>query len=332
MEITEAESFFIDRIKDQRFKVSILTIRQAICSIWSQDAPRIVKDYTDHGVDHCMRIIKKLKEILSLQDKAFLKEEEIYLLLASIYLHDIGMQCDISKYSAIKDTAEEKFGAEFKIEFDSKTANDYSKEEQQEIRKNHQYLTAAWIDFAYLNNKTVIAKAVETVDRNLIKDLIDICKFHSKLPITDCPERFSISGSGRKQLVASLLRFGDELDIDKNRVNFDTIDTFGYDESNSAFWWLHDHIHITFEKNEILIKIDLHPEDAEQHGKFIEKKFIEEFNSKNKSVMNILHKYNISTFISDNSKVIVNEYTSKIPQEIIEILLQSEKKKNPSRN
>ena len=32
--------------------------------------------------------------------------QEIYLLLAGIYLHDIGMQCDIVKYPEIKEKAE----------------------------------------------------------------------------------------------------------------------------------------------------------------------------------------------------------------------------------
>ena len=137
----------------------------------------------------------------------------MYLLLAGIYLHDIGMQCDAVKFPEIKERAEQ-LGAQFETEFTAQTASKYSIKEQKAIRKNHQYLTAAWIDHANRTGANVLGPAAKNIPKDLVDDLMDVCKHHAKLPITDCPHTFKFDPTGRKQLVASLLRFSDELGAD----------------------------------------------------------------------------------------------------------------------
>ena len=100
--------------------------------------------------------------ILDTNNKIDLSDQEIYLLLSGIYLHDIGMQCDVAKFDEIKTKAEE-FGAKFNIEFMLCDGN-YSKEMQKAIRKNHQFLTAAWIDFSNRTGKSVLGPAAKEID------------------------------------------------------------------------------------------------------------------------------------------------------------------------
>lgn len=324
--LEKSEQFFMNKIKKENLKLSILNLKEQVKLLWTSDAPKIIKGYTDHGYQHCERIIIKLYKLLEQQKEENLTEEETYLLLAGIYLHDIGMQCDVYKYPEIKSTAE-KFGANFDINFSSKLSDEYTKPEQDEIRKNHHFLSAAWIDYAYLSGKTILATDIKKIDNTMIRDLIEICMFHSKLPINDCREKCYFNIDCRKQLIAALLRLGDELDIDKERVNIETVETFNLEDLNSSFWWLHDHISINFEKNELIIIISLNSSDAKKYSDLFEKRCIHDFASKNKSVLNILIKNNFPVIISEQSKVVINEYSSKIPENVIKLILNLEGKK-----
>jgi len=58
----------------------------------------------------------EITQLLQADTAAKFSQQEIYVLLAGIYLHDIGMQCDIVKYPEIKKKAED-LGANFKEEF-----------------------------------------------------------------------------------------------------------------------------------------------------------------------------------------------------------------------
>jgi len=142
---TEIEIEILKHVKDNRLQSNLEKIREAMEDIWADDAPRIIQDYTDHGIKHSERLADFANKLLQANGGRNLSAQETYLLLAGIYLHDIGMQCDVIKFPKIKERAE-ALGAEFEVEFTAKTASKYSIEEQKAIRKNHQYLTTAWID------------------------------------------------------------------------------------------------------------------------------------------------------------------------------------------
>jgi uncharacterized protein YjbI with pentapeptide repeats len=320
--LKEAEEIFLNKISDRDMTLCLGNLRKVVQGLWAIDAPRIIQDYTDHGIEHSIRIMEKLKLILG-DNVDRLSVEELFLLLVAIYLHDIGMQCDISKYPEIKENAEKKFGAKFSVEFTAITANNYSKEEQNSIRTNHHFLTVAWIDYAFLSGKTSLGVAISGIDRSLIRDVIDICQYHSKLPIEKCPEFCSIRPI-RKQLIAALLRFGDELDIDRDRVQFNTVQSFSFDESNSSFWWLHDRTYVNVDKSEVVIKIELHPADKDQYEKLIYDAYIGGFRKKNQAVLNVLVKNGIPLIVSDKSTVVANEYVKKIPESTISFLLKKD--------
>ena len=289
-------------------------------SIWANDAPRIIQDYTDHGVKHSERLAYFVDKLLQTKlDKDF-SEQEIYLLFAGIYLHDIGMQCDIVKFPQIKAKAE-ALGAEFEGEFNSKRSSTYSVDDQKQIRKNHQYLTAAWIDYAYRNNTSELHSAIKSVPDDLVNDLMDVCKYHSKLSLIECPEGFKFDPNERKRMVAALLRFADELDIDSNRVSIKTVLNFSLDTHNSVFWWVHNNTKVVFsDSSDILVTIRLHPEDFGLYNSFIHEEFINKFKIKNQPVMDVLVKNRISITIADDSAVVEYDHAPKFPSEIIAVL------------
>ncbi|AKB25346.1 hypothetical protein MSMTP_1877 [Methanosarcina sp. MTP4] len=320
---TKVENRILQKyISDPKLSNSLASIRGVMESIWANDAPRIVQNYTDHGIEHSERIAYFVEKLLQVNPDAEFSEQEIYLLLAGVYLHDIGMQCDVVEYPAIKERAEdEDLDAKFDKEFTAETTNGYSSEEQNEIRKNHHLLSAAWIDYLYKGNDPELSPAIKSLPYDLVDDLMDVCKFHSKLPISDCPDSFNSDPNSRKKMVAALLRFADELDISNTRVNIGTAKIFAIYPDNSVYWWLHNYTKVNFvDPNKIRLKVHLHPEDFESYGSFVREEYITHFKSKNQLVLDALVEQNISLVIDTNSDVVAHKRAEKFPPEITAVL------------
>jgi len=325
-EFTDIEKRLMEQIAESRLRESLALIRNAVEDIWADDAPRIIQDYTDHGIHHSERLAGYAAQLLAVNAGRPLSAEETYLLLAGICLHDVGMQCDVVKYPEIR-TRAEAMGARFDIEFTAKTASSYSIDEQKAIRGNHQLLTGAWIDHARCTGETVLGLAIRTVPDELVGDLIDVCKYHAKLPITECPITFTLDERGRKQLVAALVRFADELDMDGHRVSIETVKNFRLDPRNAVYWWLHQLTKVIIAGNVVTLTTRLRPDDEQHHGSLVREAFIEEFRTKNRSVLGVLRQNNIPIAISADSGVVPYEYADPLPDDIVQALqLMREKK------
>ena len=315
-QISEEELRLLNHIQNDDFRISQETIRQAVGEIWGAGNPRIIKGYTDHGIPHSQRLAGYAVKLLAENRDRPLSDREMYLLLAGIYLHDIGMQCDVIQFPEIKKKAEE-LGAVFEISFNAPDANNYSIEEQKEIRKNHQYLSAAWIEYAQISGKSALGPAAKKIPKGLVGDLVEVCKYHSHLPIFDCPVQFKHDNTQRLRLVAALLRFADELDIDASRVSIETVKNFTLNPRNSIYWWMHHCTSVNLNQNLVHLKIILHPDDARVHGAVIHTAVITEFEHKNRPVVDILVENRIPIVFSRDSGVEEDKFYELLPSEIV---------------
>lgn len=313
IEKNKSEENLLKLIDNEGYKTVINIICEIIQKIWSSEV-RIVKEYTDHGYEHSQRIINKIAEILNQFPQA-LNEEEIFLLLAGVYLHDIGMQCDIKKHPDIKELAVKKYYAQFDEDYAHGTANSFTLQEQYEIRRNHHLLTGAWIEYSYAN-ETILSNFIKHIDSTYLEDLITICIYHSKLSISDCPVKSRFKEI-RLRLVAAILRFGDELDIDKHRVHIETVKEFSYNTENALFWYLHSRTTISIKKSAIKISVLLNDKDYDRYHSYINNVYIQRFKSKNKVLTDIMTQEGINFFISEDSQVEKNSFEEDIPEEII---------------
>lgn len=174
--------------------------------------------------------------------------------------------------------------------------------------------------------------AAKQIPPDLVSDLIDVCKYHSKLPITECAITFKSDSNERKQLVAALLRFSDELDIDKNRVTIETVKNFRLDPNNAVYWWLHNCTKIVIsDHNAITIIIQLNPVDKKKYGSLVHTAFFTNFQTKNRQVINILKQNGVPVTISAESGVEENSYAEQLPQEIARALESMEDRSDPLR-
>ena len=327
---SDSEQKLLASVTNQDLRDSLALIRRAMEKIWAGDMPRIIQDYTDHGEKHCERLAGAVVQLLDANGGRPISNREMYLLLAGIYLHDIGMQCDVVKFPEIRVRAE-RLGAKFDVPISARSSNDYSKDEQAAIRKNHQYLSLAWIEHAFETGETVLGQAAKTIPDDLVDDLMDVCKHHTKAPISACPIAFQFYPNERKQLVAALLRFADELDIDQNRVSSpDVVKSFAIDPRNSVYWWLHHRTNISFSgRNVVILTIRLHPDDVARFGAFVHNAFIAEFRSKNLPVLTVLGQNGIPILIGDDSKVVEHKRAERLPAEIVQAFQAMQERRDP---
>ena len=143
------------------------------------------------------------------------------------------------------------------------------------------------------------------IDPSYLDDLIKICIYHSKLQISDCTEKSKLT-SIRTRLVAALLRFADELDIDASRVHIETMAAFGYKTENAVFWYLHSRTKVTIKDSAVTVTVFLNQNDYNNYASCIDKIYIQNFKFKNKILTDIISQNKINVFISECSEVAID--------------------------
>lgn len=352
---TETEKRLREHVADSRLRASLTAIRQTVDYIWGPDAPRMIEDAIDRDMEYCKRIAELVERILAANDGRRLSVQEMYLLLAGIYLHGIGLQADVMTIPEIRKKAEQ-LGAQFGVQesnarsiFTKKpqtsplgrlrdapyrtspvplfvgesgsSVTRYNLEQQKAIRKNFHYLSAAWVDYANQSGETSLGPASMTIPRDLVDDLIDVCIYHTRLPITDCPVTFTFDPGGRKQLITALIRFAIELNVSLNRIPLESITAYPLEPRSLIYWWMHHRTTMTFRaRNVVRLTTTLHPNDVEQYGSLIHKSFITEFQNKNAPVLNILRSNGIPIGIDAYSSVVANEQEEPLPPPVLQAL------------
>jgi hypothetical protein len=166
-------------------------IRAATEIIWQRPLHRY---YPDHSVDHSERIIdtlSKLTEDLMLGDN--ISSTEVYVLLASAYLHDIGMQDERSMGDDLK-----------------------------QIRIHHHELTSRIIIDRYLkqSDRNIPLGFSDLVPVDIVNTIASVAEAHRRTNLQGSQYEGFAYGDGviHPRLLAALLRLADELDVDSRRV------------------------------------------------------------------------------------------------------------------
>jgi formylglycine-generating enzyme required for sulfatase activity len=175
----------------------------AASRIWSRPLHR---NYTDHTVAHSERVIALLD---GLTEGVVLSPTEVLVLLAAAYLHDIGMQNER-----------------------------YAGGDLEEIRAIHHEISAEMI-YQAIEDPAEAVKLGLPDDPGLVEAIALVAKGHRKVdlnadeydPLTHGNETI------RLRLLAALLRFADELDIDHRRVNLDLLKVMRVPDDSKLHWW-----------------------------------------------------------------------------------------------
>jgi tetratricopeptide (TPR) repeat protein len=205
-------------LTNDRFKKCINTIIETVkIKIWNSIT--LIPHYTKHGIDHSERIVQYLGKLLE-DFPTLLNQQERFALLASIFLHDIGNQ--MPKYADIP------------------TKSAYSLEELEKIRKNH-HLSS------YEAVKDSVKDSAELpLGLDICKEytdfIADLCKYHRKLDLKDLKDAHIAGHPLRLNLLGALLRLGDELDADYQRVDMELLNKIDIPTDSKFYWWSHHYV------------------------------------------------------------------------------------------
>jgi len=211
--------------KGRALVLCLLNIEQNVSKAW--EGGLILRHYTKHGIEHSENIITYLGKILKTHAN-LLNTYERFVLLASAYLHDIGMQ--FPAYAGLPRKAE----------------NEYTDEELEKIRENHHIASAAIIEDSVSQNPP--EELVELGLRSESEDckhfatfIAKVSKYHRKLNIEDeeLKETSILGECMRLRLLAALLRLADTLDRTYKRVNMTRLKLVDIPVRSKFIWWGH---------------------------------------------------------------------------------------------
>jgi tetratricopeptide (TPR) repeat protein len=187
-------------------------LKQWAAAVWEENI--VVHEQIKHGTGHSDKIAQYAGIILQNQlQTGTLNAEELFLLDASIYLHDIGMQTGWKEYLEIKGTMGE-----------------LTKDERFRIRKKHAETSEFVIQFWQSQLPASLDRVLSPDEKNLLcldfnEPLAFTCRCHNLPNIAAYLETGSNQNHRFRDrkfniaLPAALLQLCDALDMDKNRLN-----------------------------------------------------------------------------------------------------------------
>lgn len=192
--------------QDQRRALE--NVRQAAGRIWARPLHRT---YTDHSVAHSERVIVLLDGLTAGQaaTEKRLSPGEAWVLLAAAYLHDVGMQ-------------NERFAGG----------------DVEEIRAQHHEQTAEMI-YAVFEDPANAFPIPLAGDPALVEAVALVAKGHRRVDLASAEyEPLAHGGEAlRLRLLAALLRFADELDVDHRRVDLAQMKLLALPVESQLHWW-----------------------------------------------------------------------------------------------
>jgi len=219
--------------------------------------------FTKHDVTHSEEIIYLIGQIIEPiknDREIFLSEHELFILLASTYLHDIGMQ-----YLKIPGYSIDKLSS---AGYDS-------------IRKKHAEESYNIILKRVMPSLERDDFHFPTIDEEYLPIIAKVSKGHSTDFFEEIVRNFKKDPStpkGRKvrgEFLTALLLIGDELDLQCKRVSFSDTAKFTLSDFSSLHWYKHHYVDYVEILNGI-IKLTLRfPENSDNYSGLI-KRFIED--------------------------------------------------------
>ena len=183
-------------------------VRAAAVRVWSRSLRRY---YTDHTITHSERIITLLDGLTAgmMATPKRLSPSEVFVLLAAAYLHDIGMQ-------------DERF-ADGNLE---------------EIRAHHHEVTAELVYRAAEDPAQAVNLGLPD-DPGLVEAVALVAQGHRRVDLHSAEYEPLVHGGEtlRLRLLAALLRFGDELDIDYRRVDIEQMKLLALPVESQLHWY-----------------------------------------------------------------------------------------------
>jgi hypothetical protein len=173
--------------------------------------------FTQHGMGHFGRIVAKLTDWLAANKGCELNPMEAFLLIGAAYLHDSGMQCVNKEIQQKADIA-----------FDPKNTAAPGYDALEMLRRRHSFMSKLMIEDACKEPAQRECPGFPLSARTFFHEaqLMALLALHHCGPLAEVPEPYrdgtkchTVSPPVRPLLLIHLLRIGDALDADAQRLN-----------------------------------------------------------------------------------------------------------------
>ncbi len=240
--------------KNESLYYVLKDIEKCSIQIWND---RLLPWFTNHNVGHSKEIIHILGQIVSplISNDDFLSDHELFILLASAYLHDIGMQ---------------------NLKIEQISIEQLTEKEYNQIRKRH-----AEESYNIILSKTKLVGRDDfhlpaSLEENYILPIALVSKGHStdyfEEVIAELQKTPLTPGNrlARVDMLTALLMIADELDLQNKRINFSDLAKFTLSPYSLLHWYKHHYVDFV-EVDACSIKLNLNfPENSEDYQELIE--------------------------------------------------------------
>jgi len=265
--------------------------------------------YTDHSLRHSERVIEILNILTEeLMDSAQrLTTIEIYILLAATYLHDIGMQ----DRRSIPDTEYRN------VQPDETYYDEYIAALERIRERHHEFTEQMILDHIFQRNDYVDLglPRIPIVDEKVAL----VAGAHRKVDLSlDSFE--DVAGDRRNptrpRLLAALLRFADELDIDHKRVYMDRLKLIRPPTRSRYHWYLSYYVHVVQMQDEMITICYRFPSGCRDYEELIEPLVDKPIRSKHHELVNIFWPNRVKSLINPISKRQFSELIDPLPPDV----------------
>ena len=212
--------------------------------------------FTKHDVSHSKEVIHLLGQILSPLEETpqMLNEHELFILLASAYLHDIGMQnLKVDDISIDKLTSEEY---EFIRKRHAEESHDIIlKRLNSTMQRDDFHLPVIEDDYV-----PIIARVSKGHATDFFKESIN---FFEKYPAKP------LNRTVRAELLTALLMIADELDLQNKRIDFAETAKINLSDYSAVHWYKHHYVDSVEVNNGTVDLTLLFPADADKYKNLI---------------------------------------------------------------
>ena len=161
-------------------------------------------EYTDHSALHCMNVLNFCNILIGEEQIERMTKDEIYVLLMSCYLHDVGMAITARDYEEFKD----ELGAKEYFE-------QWPDREVSDFVRDHHHLFSGEIIRKY-------AELFEIPTEEHLFSIVQVAKGHRRTDLFDpeeYPKSMQIPGGStvNTAFLAALIRLADEIDVVTDR-------------------------------------------------------------------------------------------------------------------
>lgn len=213
-------------LKDEEYILLLQGLRKAVTPILANN---ILPHFTDHSMSHSDRLVNIINKLISpIPDHKKLSNQELLILYASCYLHDIGMQYENAGNT--RTISELALGQKWE-ELAESTRRDY-------LRNHHHKISAEFVTMLGPDHDSPISyKFPSDMKPEYIAAL---CEAHC-VPVESprYKELLDTVPAIRMPLLSALLRVADILDESCRRITIEKFNTLLLDNESRKHWWRH---------------------------------------------------------------------------------------------